>query len=163
MSWPIHLWAHSSVQYYSWKKKGKDQKHRQAYQIKQNTTSKELCFSLILWVFFSTTKALKPSWHGLTPKAFQLISSFECVTKNCVQAQLESLWGEEGFVKQTWWSKIFDPFALPKVQGYGSIQMTSWVMDQTQYTESAISVRKGSFLSMLFESLLYIIGMLCFY
>lgn len=94
--------------------------------------------------------------------AFQLISSFECVTKNCARAQLESLWGEEGFVKQTRWSKIFDPLALPKGQGYGSLQMTSWVRDQTEQTELASDARKAQFLSALFDQYLDTILCCCF-
>lgn len=73
--------------------------------------------------------------------------------KSCVRAQLDSLWGEEGFVKQARWSKIFDLLALPKGQGYGSLQMTSWVKDQPQQ-ELAISVRQAYCLSALCESVL---------
>lgn len=76
-------------------------------------------------------------------QSFSLFPLLNASQKNCARAQLESLWGEEGFVKQTRWSKIFDPLALPKGQGYGSLQMTSWVKDQTEHTESAINMRKA--------------------
>lgn len=43
---------------------------------------------------------------------------------------------------------------LPKGQGYGSLQMTSWVMNQTKRTESAINVWIDQFLSKPMESVL---------
>lgn len=43
---------------------------------------------------------------------------------------------------------------LPKGQGYGSLQMTSWVMNQTKRTESAIDVWIDQFLSKPMESVL---------
>lgn len=74
------------------------------------------------------------------PTPLQLISSFQCITNNDAGAQLESLWGEEGFLKQTPSSKIFDSLALPKGQGHIERQMTSWVMNQTNPTKSAITL-----------------------
>lgn len=155
MSWPISRCPLSTQQctiLFFIKKTDKLENTLKCTKIKENTTSKKELNSPPPWfsgsIFDNKSPKAKLTWsHHNSLSAYFL---FWMRHKNCARAQLESLRGEEGFVKQTWWSKISDLLALPGGQGYSSLQMTSRVMDQTMHAESAFNVWKGEFTSMSF-------------
>lgn len=114
VSWPINRCPLSTQQctvLLLKRKKRKGSKTWSCTKIKQNTTSQEgvrFCFSLMLQSPRGQADTGSPQWP------FSLLPLLTASCLNNAWAQLDTLWVEEGFVKQTWWSKIFDSRALPK-------------------------------------------------
>lgn len=153
MSWPINHCPLSTQQcaiLFLDQKKEKIKNTGKCSKIKPNTTSKEsikLCFSLILWVFFFCNKSPKGQADMVSPQqSFSLFPLLNASQKLCWSPAGITV-GRGRLCKTNMMSKIFDPLALPKGQGYRSLQMTSWVRDQTKHAKSAIRAKSLVFIS----------------